>query len=263
VAVPAEATSPPSSGSEDAPAAGGDAPQSGLSGIIDTVKRLIDERPLLAIGIGAGLLLLLILVVVLVVVLLRGRGGGDEEFVSEELDLTYAPGAEWSAGPTAPGPAVGAGAPTDGATEVGFGGETEMASDDWFGAPAGAPVADQPPAGVDAGVGIPAAGGTRLIQRTPKQLAMLVGKAQPDMRFDLKGTINIGRGTDNQIVLDDPTVSRQHAWIKAEDEGFVVFDVGSGNGTFVNDERVAEPRPLENGDLIRFGEAEFVFTRVF
>jgi VWFA-related protein len=264
VAVPADATAPASTSPSDASSAsdttGQDAPQSGVSGIIDTVKRLIDERPLLAVVIGAGLLLLLILVIVLVVVLLRGRGG-EEEFVSEELDLTYAPGAEWSAGPTAPGPAVGA--PSEGATEVGLGGETEMASDDWFGATPGAPMPDQPPAGVEDEIGIPAAGGTRIIERRPKQLAMLVSKARPDMRFDLKGTINVGRGTDNQVVLDDPTVSRQHAWIKAEGEGFLVFDVGSGNGTFVNDERVSEPRRLENGDVVRFGEAEFVFTRVF
>ncbi|MFC2015788.1 VWA domain-containing protein [Chloroflexota bacterium] len=264
-AVPAEATAPASAGSSQLPStsqvASQGTEQSGFSGIIDTIKRLIDERPLLAVVIGAGLLLLLILVIVLVVVLLRGRGAGEEEFVSEELDLTYAPGGEWSPGPTAPRPVVGA--PPDGATEVGLGGQTEMASDDWFGAATGEPTADQPPPGVEGGLGIPAAGGTRIIERAPKQLAMLVDKAHPDQRYDLKGTINIGRGTENQIALDDPTVSRQHAWIKADGEDFLVFDVGSGNGTFVNDERVTEPRRLENGDLIRFGEAEFVFTRVF
>ena len=43
----------------------------------------------------------------------------------------------------------------------------------------------------------------------------------------------------------------------------MVFDVGSANGTFVNDEQVKDPRLLENGDVIRFGEATFVFTKVF
>ncbi|MFC2023295.1 VWA domain-containing protein [Chloroflexota bacterium] len=264
-AVPAEATAPVSTGSSGGSSTSEVESQevapSGSSGIIDTVRRLIDERPLLAVVIGAGLLLLLILVIVLVVVLLRGRGTGGEEFVSEELDLTYAPGSEWSPGPTAPGPVVGA--PPEGATEVGLGGQTEMASDGWFGAAPGEPMVESPPPGVEAGLGIPAAGGTRIIERAPKQLAMLVAKARPDQRFDLKGTINIGRGSENQVALDDPTVSRQHAWIKADGEDFMVFDVGSGNGTFVNDERVSEPRRLENGDLIRFGEAEFVFTRVF
>jgi pSer/pThr/pTyr-binding forkhead associated (FHA) protein len=92
---------------------------------------------------------------------------------------------------------------------------------------------------------------------------MLVNKKQPDQKHDLKGTINVGRARDNQIILEDPTVSRHHAWIKAEGEEFLVFDIGSGNGTFVNDERIEAPRRLENGDTVRFGDAEFVFTKVF
>jgi pSer/pThr/pTyr-binding forkhead associated (FHA) protein len=75
--------------------------------------------------------------------------------------------------------------------------------------------------------------------------------------------MNIGRARDNQIILEDPTISRHHAWIKSEGERFLVFDVGSANGTYVNDERVEEPRSLEHGDVVRFGDAEFVFTRVF
>ncbi|MFN2242556.1 MAG: FHA domain-containing protein, partial [Anaerolineae bacterium] len=106
-------------------------------------------------------------------------------------------------------------------------------------------------------------GGTRVIQRAPKTLAMLVDKAHPDRRYDLAGTINVGRSADNQIAIQDPTVSRHHAWIKAEGEEFLVFDVGSANGTFVNDERIEEPRRLESGDVVRFGDAEFVFTKVF
>jgi len=92
---------------------------------------------------------------------------------------------------------------------------------------------------------------------------MLVDKSQPDRKFDLKGTVNVGRAADNQMVIDHATVSRHHAWIKAEGEEFMVFDIGSGNGTFVNDERVEAPRRLENGDVVRFGEATFVFTKVF
>jgi pSer/pThr/pTyr-binding forkhead associated (FHA) protein len=92
---------------------------------------------------------------------------------------------------------------------------------------------------------------------------MLVDKSRPDRKHDLKGTTNIGRAGDNQVVLDDPTVSRHHAWIKVEEEGCLVFDIGSANGTFVNDEQIDEPCRLENGDVVRFGDAEFVFTRVF
>jgi pSer/pThr/pTyr-binding forkhead associated (FHA) protein len=120
-----------------------------------------------------------------------------------------------------------------------------------------------PPQGIPAGGDIPAAGGTRIIERAPKHLAMLVHKAHPDQKYDLKGTTNVGRAQDNQVVLDDPTVSRHHAWIKSEGEDFLVFDIGSANGTFVNGQPVEEPFRLENGDVVRFGEVDLVFTKVF
>ena len=92
---------------------------------------------------------------------------------------------------------------------------------------------------------------------------MLVNKIRPDEKYDLKGTLNIGRAPDNQIVVDHPTISRHHGWIKEDKGEFLVFDVGSANGTFVNDERIEAPRQLQNGDIVRFGEVEFAFTKVF
>ena len=61
---------------------------------------------MIAIAIGAGLLLLLILIIALVIVLLRGRGAAEDEFASEELDVTYGPEPGWSPGPTDPGTPV-------------------------------------------------------------------------------------------------------------------------------------------------------------
>jgi VWFA-related protein len=222
----------------------------GIAGILDTVRDTISEKPLLAAVIGGGVLLLIILIIALLIVLLRGRGAPEEEFVTAGYDQAYSPAPGWTSDPTSPGtPVMGS------AVE----GETEVAPSDWP-APSAAPAPFAPvqPAGP-----IPEAGSTRIIERAPKHLAMLVDKARPDRKYDLKGTTNIGRGTDNHIVLDDPTVSRHHAWIKVEGEDFLVFDIGSGNGTFVNDERIEEPRYLKNGDVVRFGEAQFVFTKVF
>ena len=222
----------------------------GLQGVIDTIKDAIEERPALAIVIGAGVLLLLVLLISLLVVLLRGRKTPEEEQVPVEFDEPYAPPAEpWSPEP------VDVGIPTTAAPAEDM---TEVAPVDWTGPDPGV----QPFAPVPASE-IPAAGSTRVIQRAPKTLAMLVDKARPDQRYDLSGTINVGRASDNQIVLQAPSVSRHHAWIKAEGEDFVVFDVGSANGTFVNDEQIQEPRRLESGDVIRFGDAEYVFTKVF
>lgn len=91
--------------------------------------------------------------------------------------------------------------------------------------------------------------------------AALVGISPPfdGQRFVLKrGKTTIGRRTDNDIILPDDSVSAQHAWILYEDEHYRVINMLSTNGTFINDAK-AHDRPLQDGDRIRFGRAEFVF----
>ena len=66
-----------------------------------------------------------------------------------------------------------------------------------------------------------------------------------------EGVTVIGRGADNGIVVDEPGVSRQHASIRGDANGFWVVDLGSRNGTFVNDTAVGESRHrLRNWDRI-------------
>jgi DNA-binding response OmpR family regulator len=66
-----------------------------------------------------------------------------------------------------------------------------------------------------------------------------------------KPATSIGRWEDNDVVVDDRWVSRHHAQIRREDEGYVVQDLGSKNGTFVNGRRIAAPTPLADGDEIQ------------
>lgn len=68
--------------------------------------------------------------------------------------------------------------------------------------------------------------------------------------------LTIGRGRGNSIVLDDMLVSRQHVRITADDEGLVLEDLGSRNGTFVNGRRV-ERTHLHEGDHIGVGASTF------
>jgi hypothetical protein len=240
------------------------APEPTAEGLIaqvrDTIQDTVEDNPALAAAIGGGALLLIILIVLLVVILARGRRARAEMPAAQvELEEPISP-------PAAPTPGYVSAPPHDTAT-VGW---DESAPAVWPGAGTGAPAApwaSQPPPAASAGGGFvqvpPPEEGTRVIQRAPRHLAMLVNKARPDQKFDLKETLNVGRAPDNQIVVDHPTVSRHHAWIKEDRGEFLVIDVGSGNGTFVNDERVDAPRPLQNGDVLRFGEVEFAFTKVF
>jgi hypothetical protein len=67
----------------------------------------------------------------------------------------------------------------------------------------------------------------------------------------------VGRDPTNTLVLNDIKVSRQHALVRWEGESFMVRDMGSRNGTFVNDEQV-QVSQLDDGDILRIGNSEFM-----
>lgn len=70
--------------------------------------------------------------------------------------------------------------------------------------------------------------------------------------------INIGRRSDNQLVLDDGKVSRLHAQIRLIDRNYVIFDLDSAGGTWVNGERIRQ-RKLIPGDVIAIAGMPLVF----
>jgi len=78
-----------------------------------------------------------------------------------------------------------------------------------------------------------------------------------DRSFE-SGEIRIGAMEDNDLVLVDETVSRYHCKILQEDTGYVLFDLGSTNGTFINNVRVREAY-LTPDCTIRLGQAEVTF----
>ena len=71
--------------------------------------------------------------------------------------------------------------------------------------------------------------------------------------------ITIGRDDDNAINVALDTISRRHARLFPHDGAHWVEDLGSTNGTFVNEEEIVRPTPLRNGDLVRCGGAVFKF----
>lgn len=74
-----------------------------------------------------------------------------------------------------------------------------------------------------------------------------------------EGETRMGKGPRNDIVIADPAVSASHSAIRAEAGAYIVSDIGSRNGTFVNGERISEPRRLNHGDVIGIGLSKLTF----
>lgn len=99
------------------------------------------------------------------------------------------------------------------------------------------------------------------VDEAPVGIGILVVKRGPNVgsRFTLDADlVRAGRHPESDIFLDDITVSRRHAEIAREGGGYVVRDVGSLNGTYLNRERV-ESAPLTDGDELQIGTFKLVF----
>jgi len=70
----------------------------------------------------------------------------------------------------------------------------------------------------------------------------------------------IGRSSE-ALPLTDPTISRRHAELTPDDGRWIINDLKSANGTFVNGQRVTERRQLEPGDQVRTGNTLIMFGR--
>ncbi|MBJ81142.1 MAG: hypothetical protein CMH60_07495 [Myxococcales bacterium] len=72
---------------------------------------------------------------------------------------------------------------------------------------------------------------------------------------------SLGRGSSNDIVLKDASISRNHARIQRDRDGFMIVDQRSGNGTFVNGQKISQNR-LRSGDEFTLGKATFRFLEI-
>ena len=75
----------------------------------------------------------------------------------------------------------------------------------------------------------------------------------------LSGDCYFGRIAGNEIVVPDTKTSRRHAVVQHQGRRFVLVDLGSTNGTRLNDRRVFKPAELKEGDVIGVGGLRFVF----
>lgn len=88
------------------------------------------------------------------------------------------------------------------------------------------------------------------------QVEGTVGRRMHDLGRE---SVTVGRGRPSDIILDDVTVSREHAEISRGERGFKILDSGSLNGTYVNRVRV-DSVYLRNGDEIQIGKYRFKFV---
>lgn len=88
----------------------------------------------------------------------------------------------------------------------------------------------------------------------------LVQGVEPGKRFHLTAERStIGRSSDCEVALDVAAVSRRHAEVIRRGKEFVVEDLGSRNGTYINGQRIAGATPLNDGDLIGICDQEFAY----
>jgi FHA domain len=79
--------------------------------------------------------------------------------------------------------------------------------------------------------------------------------------YDLSEGALLGRGDQADIVLEDSFASTRHARLVPRGDVIVLEDLGSTNGTYLNDEPLRGPQPLHPGDRIRIGDSAFTFER--
>jgi hypothetical protein len=104
-----------------------------------------------------------------------------------------------------------------------------------------------------------ALGSADVAHRAPRLVVERAPGHEPGMIYDLDGDIVLGRGDRAEIRLEDPFASARHARVYAQGNIVVIEDLGSTNGTYLNEELLETPRPLHPGDRVRIGDSEFAF----
>lgn len=81
----------------------------------------------------------------------------------------------------------------------------------------------------------------------------------PGMEYEIGDGAVLGRGEQAEIRLEDPFASARHARLTRQGGLVVLEDLGSTNGTYLNEELVDGPQPLHQGDRLRIGDSEFTY----
>jgi hypothetical protein len=97
----------------------------------------------------------------------------------------------------------------------------------------------------------------------PADARLIVERAPghtPGMEYDVGEGAVLGRGDQAEIRLEDPFASSSHARLVRQGGIVVIEDLGSTNGTNLNEELLSGPQPLHQGDRVRIGDSEFTYV---
>ena len=83
---------------------------------------------------------------------------------------------------------------------------------------------------------------------------------EPGHAFDVSEGATMGRADGSDIEIDDPFASSVHSRIFPRGQFMYIEDMGSTNGTYLNEEILAGPQPLHAGDRVRIGDSEFTYV---
>ncbi len=94
-------------------------------------------------------------------------------------------------------------------------------------------------------------------KKPPSRVVVVEGDAHKGKGFTLGDELTVGRADKCDVMLDDAYVSQMHARIFSRGGTYMVEDLGSTNGTYLNRQRITSPAQLQRGDRIKVGKTVF------
>jgi hypothetical protein len=107
--------------------------------------------------------------------------------------------------------------------------------------------------------GSPVPDARTILESSPAPYLLITAGPGRGQAFDLQGEVHLGRSHGNAIALMDGKVSRTHARLDPIRHTYILTDLGSANGTYVNGVRINQPVRLRDGDVIQTGDTQLVF----